>query len=44
MRPGQYGRVRAVTSTKEGALLVPHTTRHRAAGYYQVAVVGDDNK
>jgi len=44
LRPGQYGRVRAVTSTKEGALLVPQRAVSELQGSYQVAVVGVDNK
>jgi RND family efflux transporter MFP subunit len=44
LRPGQYGRVRAVTSTKEGALVVPQRTVTELQGNYQVAVVGGDNK
>lgn len=44
LRPGQYGRVRAVTSTKTGALLVPQRAVTELQGNYQVAVVGDDNK
>lgn len=44
LRPGQYGRVRAVTSTKGGALVVPQRTVTELQGTYQVAVVGDDNK
>ena len=44
LRPGQYGRVRAVTSTKEAALLVPQRAVTELQGSYQVAVVGHDNK
>src|SRR6266498_3957455 len=44
LRPGQYGRVRAVTSTKEEALLVPQRAVSELQGSYQVAVVGGDNK
>ena len=44
LRPGQYGRVRAVTSVKEGALLVPQRAVTELQGSYQVAVVGADNK
>jgi len=44
LRPGQYGRVRAVTSTKEEALLVPQRAVTELQGSYQVAVVGRDNK
>jgi len=44
LRPGQYGRVRAVTSTKQDALLVPQRAVTQLQGGYQVAVVGSDNK
>src|SRR5262249_11730645 len=44
LRPGQFGRVRAVTSTKAGALLVPQRAVTELQGSYQVAVVGSDNK
>jgi membrane fusion protein (multidrug efflux system) len=43
LRPGQYGRVRAVTTWKEGALLVPQRAVAELQGSYQVAVVGVDN-
>ena len=44
LRPGQYGRVRAVTSTKDEALLVPQRSVTELQGNYQVAVVGRGNK
>jgi RND family efflux transporter MFP subunit len=44
LRPGQYGRVRAVTSLREGALLVPQRAVAELQGGYRVAVVGDANK
>ncbi len=44
LRPGQYGRVRAITSTKAGALLVPQRAVTELQGSYRVAVVGADNK
>jgi RND family efflux transporter MFP subunit len=44
LRPGQYGRVRAVTATKSAALLVPQRAVSELQGSYQVAVVGGDNK
>src|SRR6185436_4162366 len=44
LRPGQYGRVRAVTSVKEEALLVPQRAVTELQGIYQVEVVGADNK
>lgn len=44
LRPGEYGRVRAVISTKAGALLVPQRAVTELQGSYRVAVVGPDNK
>lgn len=44
LRPGQYGRVRAVTSVRQEALLVPQRAVTELQGTYQVAVVGPDNK
>lgn len=44
LRPGQYGRVRAVTATKPAALLVPQRAVSELQGSNQVAVVGGDNK
>src|SRR6266567_1530423 len=44
LRPGQYGRVRAVTNTKEEALLVPQRAVSELQGSYQVAIIGADNK
>lgn len=44
LRPGQYGRVRAVTATRQGALLIPQRAVSQLQGGYQVAVAGNDNK
>ena len=44
LRPGQFARVRAVTKTRRGALLVPQRAVTELQGSYQVAVVGSDNK
>jgi len=44
LRPGQYARVRAVTETKRGALLVPQRAVQELQGVQQVAVVGPDDK
>jgi RND family efflux transporter MFP subunit len=44
LRPGGYARVRAATSIKQGALLVPQRAVSELQGNYQVAVVDDDNK
>ena len=44
LRPGQYGRVRAITSMRAGALLVPQRAVTELQGAYRVAVVGADNK
>jgi membrane fusion protein (multidrug efflux system) len=44
LRPGEYGRVRAVTEDRHDALLVPQAAVTELQGIYQVAVVGNDNK
>ena len=44
LRPGQYARVRAMTGTLTGALLVPQAAVSQAQGSYQVTVVGADNR
>ena len=44
LRPGGYGRVRAVIRMAPGALLVPQRAVSELQGGYQVAVVGGDNK
>ena len=43
LRPGQYGRVRAVTATRSDALLVPQRAVIELQGSYQVAVIGSGN-
>jgi membrane fusion protein (multidrug efflux system) len=42
VRPGQYARVRVVTETRQGALLVPQRALQEIQGVFQVAVVGAD--
>jgi RND family efflux transporter MFP subunit len=44
LRPGQFGRIRAVTAMRPGALLIPQRAVSELQGSYRVAVVGDDNK
>jgi len=44
LRPGQYARIRAATTIREGALLVPQRAVSELQGNYQVAVVDSDNK
>jgi RND family efflux transporter MFP subunit len=44
LRPGQYARVRALTGTLTGALLVPQAAVSQAQGSYQVTVIGADNR
>lgn len=44
LRPGQFARVRAVTKTKEKALLVPQRSVTEMQGSHQVAVVTPENK
>jgi membrane fusion protein (multidrug efflux system) len=43
LRPGQYGRVRAVTDIRRNALLVPQRAVTELQGRYQVAVVDGAN-
>lgn len=43
LRPGQYARIRAVTRTHQGALLVPQRAVSELQGNYQVVVVKADN-
>jgi RND family efflux transporter MFP subunit len=44
LRPGMFGRVRAVTGTDKGALLVPQRSVVETQGTYSVVVVGSENK
>jgi membrane fusion protein (multidrug efflux system) len=44
LRPGGYGKVRAVIRMQPGALLVPQRAVSELQGGYQVAVVDSDNK
>lgn len=45
LRPGEYGRVRAVTDVRHDALLVPQSAVTELQGGFEVAVVSrDDNK
>ena len=44
LRPGQYGRVRAITGVRQGALLVPQRSVTEMQGSYRVAVIDADNK
>jgi len=44
LRPGQFARVRALTTIKKGALLVPQRAVIELQGSYQAAVVGPDSK
>jgi RND family efflux transporter MFP subunit len=44
LRPGQFGRVSAVTAVRKDALLVPQKAVTELQGQRQVAVVGADNK
>jgi len=44
LRPGGYGKVRAVIRTQQGALLVPQRAVSELQGGYQVAVVDAQNK
>jgi membrane fusion protein (multidrug efflux system) len=44
LRPGQFARIRALTQTKQGALLVPQRSVTELQGGHQIAVVAADNK
>jgi RND family efflux transporter MFP subunit len=44
LRPGGYGKVRAVIRVQQGALLVPQRAVTELQGGYQVAAVDSDNK
>lgn len=44
LRPGQYGKVRAMIRTDENALLIPQAAVNEQQGSYLVAVVGKDNR
>jgi membrane fusion protein (multidrug efflux system) len=44
LRPGQFARVRAVTKTRERAILIPQRAVTEMQGSYQVAVVTPENK
>jgi membrane fusion protein (multidrug efflux system) len=44
LRPGQYGKARAVVQMQRGALLVPQPAVAELQGSYQVDVVGEDDK
>jgi membrane fusion protein (multidrug efflux system) len=44
LRPGQYAKVHAATDIRKGALLVPQRAVSELQGFFQVAVVGPDNK
>ena len=44
LRPGGYGKVRAVIRLQRDALLVPQRAVTELQGSYQVAVVGSDDK
>ena len=44
LRPGQYGKIRAVIQTQENAMLVPQRAVTELQGSYQVDVVGHDHR
>lgn len=44
LRPGQFGKIRALIGFRKGALLVPQRAVTELQGRYQVAVLGADNK
>ena len=44
LRPGQFGRLRAMTALRKNALLIPQRAVSELQGRYQVAVVSVNNK
>lgn len=44
LRPGQYGKIRAVIQTQENAMLVPQRAVTELQGSFQVDVVGNDHR
>src|ERR1700756_1775945 len=44
LRPGQYGKVRAIVRVQQNALLIPQAAVNEQQGSYLVAVVGNDNR
>jgi RND family efflux transporter MFP subunit len=44
LRPGQFGRITALTSLQQNALVVPQRAVSELQGRYQIAVVGPDNR
>jgi RND family efflux transporter MFP subunit len=44
LRPGQYGKVRAVIDVQRNALVIPQAAVNEQQGSYQVDVVGPDDK
>jgi RND family efflux transporter MFP subunit len=44
LRPGQFGRIQAITDNRKNALLIPQRSVTDLQGNYQVAVVGPDDK
>src|SRR5580700_968459 len=44
LRPGQYGKVRAITRVQKKALLIPQAAVNEQQGSYLVDVVGSDGK
>jgi membrane fusion protein (multidrug efflux system) len=44
LRPGQFVRVRAMTSELKNVIVIPQRAVNEMQGIYQVAVVGPDNK
>ncbi len=44
LRPGQFGRITALTSLQQNALVVPQRAVSELQGRYQIALVGPDNK
>lgn len=44
LRPGQFGKIQAVTETVKGAIVVPQRAVNELQGMYQVAVIDSSNQ
>jgi RND family efflux transporter MFP subunit len=44
LRPGQYGKIRAIVRVQQNALLIPQAAVNEQQGGYLVAVVDEDNR
>jgi membrane fusion protein (multidrug efflux system) len=44
LRPGEYSRIRAITSVRKDALLIPQRAVEELQGEFELALVGPDNR